>query len=82
MFEAKIYVTHKPSILDPQGEAIKGALHRLNFKAVDSITQGKYFVVKIKAADQDAAVKVVKDICKHLLVNPNMETYRYEIKDV
>ncbi|MHA8110964.1 phosphoribosylformylglycinamidine synthase subunit PurS [Lactobacillaceae bacterium Melli_B4] len=82
MYLAKIYVTHKPSILDPQGEAVKNALHRLDYTSIDSISQGKFFEVKIKADSQDDAVKTVESICEDLLVNQNMETYRYEVKEV
>ena len=45
LYLAKIYVTYKPSILDPQGEVIKAALHRLDFNTVEGVNQGKYFEV-------------------------------------
>ncbi|MEJ6400462.1 phosphoribosylformylglycinamidine synthase subunit PurS [Nicoliella lavandulae] len=81
MYLAQIYVTHKPSILDPQGEAVKNALHRLNYTSIESISQGKFFEVTINADSKDEAVKTIESICKDLLVNQNMETYSYEIKE-
>ncbi|WP_105956049.1 phosphoribosylformylglycinamidine synthase subunit PurS [Apilactobacillus quenuiae] len=82
MYLAKLYVTHKPSILDPQGEAIKNALHNLKFQNVSSITQGKYFEMKLDNDNKKDAEQIVKDACKELLVNQNMETYHYDIKEV
>ncbi len=71
MFLAKIYVTYKPSILDPQGEVIKSALHRMNFETVETVTQGKYFEVTMSNADEAAAYDEA--------INPNTETYRIDL---
>ncbi|GAF40674.1 hypothetical protein FC83_GL002911 [Agrilactobacillus composti DSM 18527 = JCM 14202] len=80
MYLAKIYVTYKPSILDPKGESIKSALHRLAYENVADVTMGKYFELKLTGVDQDDVAAQVKDICDKLLVNVNMETYRFEIE--
>lgn len=82
MFEVRIYVHHKDSILDPQGEAVLNALHRLNYSQVTAITQGKYFETNINAASKEEAVTIVESICKDLLVNHNMESFEYELKEV
>lgn len=82
MYLAKLYVSHKPSILDPQGEAIKKALHSLNHQSVESISQGKYFEIHLNENNQEDAENVLKKACEELLVNQNMETYHYEIKEV
>jgi phosphoribosylformylglycinamidine synthase subunit PurS len=82
MYLAKIHVHHKASILDPQGEAVKNALHRLGYDQIDNISQGKYFEVKIQADAKEAAEDTVKDICKELLVNQNMEAYDFTLKEV
>lgn len=82
MYLAQIHVHHKASILDPQGEAVKNALHRLGYEQIDNISQGKYFEVKIQATDEQAAESTVKDICKDLLVNQNMEAYDFTVKEV
>lgn len=79
MYLAKIYVTYKPSILDPKGESIKSALHRLDYSMVEDVTMGKYFELKLQATSADVEA-TVKAICDQLLVNVNMETYRYEIE--
>ncbi|GAA6113020.1 MAG: phosphoribosylformylglycinamidine synthase subunit PurS [Apilactobacillus sp.] len=82
MFEVQIYVHHKDSILDPQGEAVLNALHRLSYSQVSSITQGKYFEANIEADSKEAAKEVVESICKDLLVNHNMEAFEYKLKEV
>lgn len=81
MYIAKIYVTYKPSILDPKGESIKSALHRLDYENVTDVTMGKYFELKFQAAP-DQAEATVQAICDQLLVNINMETYRFEIESL
>ncbi len=55
MYLAQIYVHHKASILDPQGEAVLNALQRLGYDKVDSVKQGKYFEVNIKSDSEDEA---------------------------
>ena len=60
MYLAKIYVTYKPSILDPQGEVIKAALQRMDYAGVEQVAQGKYFEVKLHAKDVDTATAEVE----------------------
>ncbi|MBJ7659640.1 phosphoribosylformylglycinamidine synthase subunit PurS [Weissella confusa] len=79
MFLAKIYVTYKPSILDPQGEVIKSALHRMNFETVETVTQGKYFEVTMSNAYEAAAYDEAVAYTEALLINPNTETYRIDL---
>lgn len=81
MYNVKIYVTYKESILDPQGEAIKTALHRMNYQDVNNVTVGKYFEMQLEDNGQDVAAQVEK-MCDELLANVNMETYRFEISEV
>mgnify|MGYP003365010129 CR=1 FL=1 len=82
MYLAKIYVTYKPSILDPQGEVIKSALHRLNYKNVESVIQGKYFEIKLDAEDLITAKQEVEAFSDELLINVNMETFTYELSEI
>lgn len=82
MYLAKIYVTYKPSILDPQGEVIKSALHRLNYKNVESVMQGKYFEIKLDAEDLITAKQEVEAFSDELLINVNMETFTYELSEI
>jgi phosphoribosylformylglycinamidine synthase len=79
MFLAKIYVTYKPSILDPQGEVIKSALHRMNFDSVETVTQGKYFEVTMNNDDEATAYDEAVAYTEALLINPNTETYRIDL---
>jgi phosphoribosylformylglycinamidine synthase subunit PurS len=82
MYLVKVYVTYKDSVLDPQGEAVKGAVHRLGYQDVASIRIGKYFEIKVGAAAGKTETDVqqeIEAICDKLLANVNMETYRYEI---
>ncbi|WP_430609277.1 phosphoribosylformylglycinamidine synthase subunit PurS [Enterococcus sp. DIV0876] len=82
MYLVKVYVTYKESVLDPQGEAVKGAVHRLGYQDVTSIRIGKYFEIKVTASNGKTETDVqqeVEAICDKLLANVNMETYRYEI---
>ena len=81
LYLAKIYVTYKPSILDPQGEVIKAALHRLDFNTVGGVNQGKYFEIKLTAADEAAASELVKALTTELLINHNTETYRFDLEE-
>jgi len=81
MYNVKVYVTYKASILDPQGEAVKTALHRLEFTNVQAVTQGKYFELTITKTTQGIEAQVEK-MCTELLTNTNMESYRYEIAEL
>ncbi|MFB9770392.1 phosphoribosylformylglycinamidine synthase subunit PurS [Lactiplantibacillus modestisalitolerans] len=81
MYLVKIYVTYKESILDPKGEAVNDALHRLGYTNVNDVQLGKYFELKIKADDRPVAAEV-DEMCDRLLANVNMERYRYEITEM
>ncbi|WP_125708152.1 phosphoribosylformylglycinamidine synthase subunit PurS [Companilactobacillus zhongbaensis] len=73
----KVYVTYKKSILDPQGEAVKKAVHGMGFNDVEDIRMGKYFEISVDG-DSPTVKEDIETICDQLLANPNMETYRYE----
>lgn len=78
MYFVKIYVTYKDSVLDPQGEAVKDAVHRLGFEEIEEIRIGKYFELKVEKRDHSIE-ETIEEVCDRLLANVNMETYRYEI---
>ncbi|MFV0558542.1 MAG: phosphoribosylformylglycinamidine synthase subunit PurS [Enterococcus sp.] len=78
MYFVKVYVTYKESVLDPQGEAVKGAIHRLGYSEVEEVRIGKYFEMKIQKSERDVE-QLVEEACDKLLANVNMETYRYEV---
>ena len=80
MFLARVYVTLKPTVNDPQGLTIRGALHSLGFGAVESVRAGKYMEILVDAADSDAAETQVSEMCRKLLANPVIEDFRFEIE--
>jgi phosphoribosylformylglycinamidine synthase len=79
MFLARVYVTLKPTVNDPQGLTITGALHSLGFASVQSVRAGKYMEIRIDSADADEARRQVDDMCRKLLANPVIEDFRYEV---
>ena len=81
MYKVEVFVTYKESILDPQGEAIKGSVHRMGLNQVQEIRQGKYFELKIDKSEADVK-ETVEAICDKILANPVMESYRYTITEV
>ncbi len=81
MWLAKVHVTLKPVVLDPQGQAIQGGLHQLGFEGVKSVRAGKYIEIKLEAADRTEAEQLVNDMCVKLLANPVIEEYRLEVAE-
>ena len=80
MFLARVYVTLKPTVNDPQGLTIKGALHSLGFAGVESVRAGKYMEIRIDAPDKAAADAQVAEMCRKLLANPVIEDFHFEIE--
>ncbi|PIQ86177.1 MAG: phosphoribosylformylglycinamidine synthase [Candidatus Omnitrophica bacterium CG11_big_fil_rev_8_21_14_0_20_45_26] len=79
MFQAKINVTLKKSVFDPQGKTVLDALHSLGFGEAEDVRVGKYFKMTLKAKDKAAAEKEVKAICDKLLINPVIEEYQFQL---
>jgi len=77
--KARVIVTLKSGILDPQGKAIEGALRSLGVGGVASVRQGKVFEIDIQSADRAAAEAVLKDAAEKLLANTVIENYRIEV---
>lgn len=82
MYLAKVYISLKPTVNDPQGLTIKGALHNLGFSAVVSVRAGKYMEIRINEKDFDKARSQVQEMCYKLLANPVIENYRYELEEI
>ena len=76
--KAKIHVTLKQGILDPQGKAIEHALDSLGFKNAGNVRVGKYMELEVDEADRSKAEKLVKAMCEKLLANTIVEEYKYE----
>ena len=82
MFLAKIYITLKPGVNDPQGLTIRGGLHQLGFNTVTDVRAGKYMEVRLEEQDREEASNRVKEMCDQLLANPIIEEFRFELEAV
>lgn len=78
--KARIYVTLKNGVLDPQGQAIDGALQSLGFSGVHGVRQGKVFDLELDETDPAKAETIVKDMCEKLLANTVIEDYKIEMQ--
>jgi phosphoribosylformylglycinamidine synthase len=77
--KARIKITLKHGVLDPQGKAIEHALASLGFGGIDAVRQGKYIEVDLSETDEGRAREQVEKICKELLANTVIENYAYEL---
>jgi phosphoribosylformylglycinamidine synthase len=77
--KAKVHVTLKTGVLDPQGKAIGHALEGLGFKGVNEVRQGKYIELEIAETDRAKAEAAVKQMCEKLLANTVIENYAIEL---
>ena len=82
MFLARVYITLKPTVNDPQGLTIRGALYSLGFTDVESVRAGKYMEMRLDASDRRQAEGQVTEMCRKLLANPVIEDYRFELEEV
>ena len=78
---ARVFVTLKPSVFDPQGTTVTDALHTLGYAAVKDVRQGKYFELDIDASSSEEARRLASEAAGKLLANPVIESYRIEIED-
>jgi phosphoribosylformylglycinamidine synthase PurS subunit len=78
---ARIYVTPKRGILDPQGKAVQHSLHALGFAEVEDARVGKYVELRLGAGPRDAAETRVRDMCRRLLANGVIEDFRFEVEE-
>jgi phosphoribosylformylglycinamidine synthase len=77
--KARVVVTLKSGILDPQGKAIEGALKSLGVSGITSVRQGKVFDIEIESGDRAGAEAALKDAAEKLLANTVIENYRIEV---
>jgi len=80
MYLAKVYITLKPTVNDPQGLTIRGALHELGFQNVTSVRAGKYMEIRVDEEDKARAEKQLQEMCRKLLANPVIENFRFELE--
>lgn len=80
--KARVYVSLKKTVLDPQGQTIQSALNGLGHKSIAGVRQGKYFEIELTdGAGREASAKEIEQIARDVLANPVMEDYRVEMID-
>ena len=77
---ARVYVTLKKSVFDPQGKTIADALHSMGYTGVGDVRQGKFFELDIGAASADQAKTLASEVADKVLANPVIESYRVEVE--
>jgi len=82
MFLARVYITLKPTVNDPQGLTIKGGLHTLGFESVNSVWAGKYMEIQVNEEDRLIAEEQVREMCRKLLANPVIEDFRFDLERI
>ena len=78
--KARVYITLKEGILDPQGKAVQHSLHTLGYRVVKDVRIGKYIEIVLDGKTLEETEGLVKEMCDRLLANPIIEDYRYEIE--
>jgi phosphoribosylformylglycinamidine synthase len=76
---ARVYVTLRPTVNDPQGLTIRGGLHQLGYGEVANVRAGKYLEITLDAPDQATAEARVREMCQKLLANPVIEDFRFVV---
>lgn len=82
MYLAKVNITLKPTVNDPQGLTIRGGLHNLGFDSVKSVRAGKYMEITYDAADRVIAEEQVHEMCQKLLANPIIEDFEFNLEEI
>jgi len=77
--KARVFVTLKPSVFDPQGHTIADALHSMGYNGVGDVRQGKYFELELDSRSADQARALAAEVADKLLANPVIESYRIEV---
>lgn len=81
-FQARIYVTLRPSVLDPAGVAVESGVRHLGYDNVEQVRIGKYIELMICAENENKAREQLDRICDQLLANPVIENYRFDLTEV
>ncbi len=79
--KAKVYISYKEGILDPQGKTVGGALQTMDLKGISDVRIGKYIEIVFNGVTKEEASLLTEESCKKLLANPNTETYRFELEE-
>jgi phosphoribosylformylglycinamidine synthase len=78
--KARIHITLKSGVLDPQGKAVRNALGALGFEGVDKVRQGKYMEIDLQETDEAKAKSALEDMCQKLLANTVIEDYSIDLE--
>jgi phosphoribosylformylglycinamidine synthase len=78
--KARVFVTLKPSVFDPQGKTIADALHSLGYSGVADVRQGKFFELDVAAASADQAKAIASEVADKVLANPVIESFKVEVE--
>jgi phosphoribosylformylglycinamidine synthase PurS subunit len=81
LYLARVYVTLKSTVNDPQGLTVLGALRNLGLGSVADVRVGKYLEVRVDESDRSKATAVVEEMCDKLLANPVIEEYRFDLEE-
>ena len=79
--KAKVYISYKDGILDPQGKTVGGALDSIGIKNIKNVRIGKYIEISFNKISKEKAEIITDESCRKLLANPNTETYRFELEE-
>lgn len=79
--KAKIIVTPKKAVLDPQGKTVQNALEHMGYKGVQAVHVGKYLEIELADSDKESARKAMSEACQKFLTNPVIEDFHLEIAD-
>ena len=82
MYQARIHITLKPTVNDPQGVTVLSSLHRLGFISAADVRIGKYLMVNINESDRPKAEATVTEMCQKLLANPVIENFQFELEEM
>lgn len=78
--KAKIIITPKKAVLDPQGKTVQNALAHMGYEGMGAVHVGKYLEIDLTGADKDTARKQIDEACHKILSNPVIEDYKFEIE--
>ena len=78
--KARIVITPKKAVLDPQGKTVQNALALMGYTGIGAVHVGKYLEIEVSGADKEAARKQIDDACHRILSNPVIEDYRFELE--
>ena len=81
MYLARIYVTLKPAVNDPQGQTVLGSIKNMGFDAVQDVRIGKYLEVRLDETGRSRAEKLIAELCDKLLSNPVIEEFRFDLEE-